>query len=442
MTVRKARLSSGKFEIAVLSPLEAGEYGVVLRPVPQNMKFSGADIARNQGTAKIFTSVWTFKVKWQANGLLEALVKREQRLRMCGVVAMVAGLVGLKGPAAFAGVPPTGVISVCVKTADGAMRMLLTPAIPTAANCSAGEQLVQWNVNGPQGPDGKPGAQGPNGDKGDPGQKGSTGPAGQDGKDGDAGPTGPAGAMGPAGPPGPPGPVSISTAGSGKGGNVVVAPFRVVNAAGKTIASIADEFGTGGVLTTSDEDGHILAAMGADSHGLGSAGVLDKSGENTVSMGFKQPAGGGVVQVINSGKKIVEMGYDTDSGNPGFSLWSTSGTKTVDLSNSSREDAHLKLNDQGAKNTVALGFAQDGYRLEFDAGGAKAAEIANGLKGTIGFRIFNGAAELISLEQLPGGYGGGGLKIGNATGGTAATIAPRKDGVGVFYGFTLPMPIP
>jgi hypothetical protein len=37
--------------------------GLVLRPVPQNMKFSGADIARNQGTAKIFTSMWTFKVK-------------------------------------------------------------------------------------------------------------------------------------------------------------------------------------------------------------------------------------------------------------------------------------------------------------------------------------------------------------------------------------------
>jgi hypothetical protein len=63
VTVRKTRLSPGKFEIAVQSPLEAGEYGVVLRPVPQNMKFSGADIARNQGTATIFTSLWTFKVK-------------------------------------------------------------------------------------------------------------------------------------------------------------------------------------------------------------------------------------------------------------------------------------------------------------------------------------------------------------------------------------------
>jgi hypothetical protein len=220
----------------------------------------------------------------------------------------------------------------------------------------------------------------------------------------------------------------------------VVAPFLVVNAAGKTIASITETNRTGGTLLTYDEDGHILAALGVDSEGLGEVGVLDKSGAKQVYMRLR-PGGGGVVHIIDGGQKIMEMGYDTDS-NPGFSLWSTSGTKTVELSNSKSEDAHLKLNDHGAKNTVALGFAQDGYRLEFDAGGQKAAEIANGLKGTIGFRIFDGAAELISLEQLPGGYGGGGLRIGNAAGGTAATIAPRKDGVGVFYGFTLPMPIP
>ena len=63
VTAKKTKLSTGKFEIAVLSPLEPGEYGVVLRPVSQNMKFSGADIARNQGTGKIFTAVWSFKVQ-------------------------------------------------------------------------------------------------------------------------------------------------------------------------------------------------------------------------------------------------------------------------------------------------------------------------------------------------------------------------------------------
>lgn len=63
VTAKKTKLSTGKFEIAVQSPLEPGEYGVVLRPVSRDTKFSGADIARNQGTGKIFTSVWPFKVK-------------------------------------------------------------------------------------------------------------------------------------------------------------------------------------------------------------------------------------------------------------------------------------------------------------------------------------------------------------------------------------------
>jgi hypothetical protein len=272
--------------------------------------------------------------------------------------------------------------------------------------------VVEWNVNG------------------------STGPTGQ------VGPAGPAGSAGPMGPGGPPGPISISTAspGSGKGSNVVIAPFQVVNAAGKTIATITDGFGTGGLLTTYDEDGHVLSAVGADSHGFGAMGVLDKSGTNDVHMGFKQPAGSGVVQIMDNGKKIMEMGYDTSTGLPGYSVWSASGTKVVELSNSKRDDGHLILKDTGVNDTVALGFAQDGYRLEFDWSGQKVAEIANGSKGQMGFRVFDSGVELVTLEKLPGGNGGGGLRIGNAIGGTAAMIAPRKDGVGVFYGFTLPMP--
>ena len=31
---------------------------------------------------------------------------------------------------------------------------------------------------------------------------------------------------------------------------------------------------------------------------------------------------------------------------------------------------------------------------------------------------------------------------GNAAGGTAATIAPNRDGVGMFHGLTAPVPIP
>jgi hypothetical protein len=57
------KISPGVFEISASMPLEAGEYGIVLRPVSKTMKFSGADIARNQGNGKVFNSVWSFEVK-------------------------------------------------------------------------------------------------------------------------------------------------------------------------------------------------------------------------------------------------------------------------------------------------------------------------------------------------------------------------------------------
>jgi hypothetical protein len=61
--VQRSKHSTGTYEIAVTSPLEPGEYGVVLRPLSRNFRFSGADIARNQGAGKAFNSVWSFKVR-------------------------------------------------------------------------------------------------------------------------------------------------------------------------------------------------------------------------------------------------------------------------------------------------------------------------------------------------------------------------------------------
>ncbi len=43
--------------------LGTGEYGIVLRPISKTMKFSGADVARNQGNGKVLNSVWSFEVK-------------------------------------------------------------------------------------------------------------------------------------------------------------------------------------------------------------------------------------------------------------------------------------------------------------------------------------------------------------------------------------------
>ena len=60
---RVKRISPGIFEISASMPLEAGEYGIALRPTSKSMKFSGADIVRNQGNGKVLNSVWTFEVK-------------------------------------------------------------------------------------------------------------------------------------------------------------------------------------------------------------------------------------------------------------------------------------------------------------------------------------------------------------------------------------------
>jgi hypothetical protein len=51
------KISSGVYEVSASQPLEAGEYGIVLRPISKAMKFSGADVARNQGNGKVFNSV-------------------------------------------------------------------------------------------------------------------------------------------------------------------------------------------------------------------------------------------------------------------------------------------------------------------------------------------------------------------------------------------------
>jgi hypothetical protein len=57
------KIAPGVFEISASMPLEAGEYGIALRPISKTMKFSGADIARNQGNGKVLNSVWTFSIK-------------------------------------------------------------------------------------------------------------------------------------------------------------------------------------------------------------------------------------------------------------------------------------------------------------------------------------------------------------------------------------------
>ena len=56
------KLSPGKYKIAAKSELVPGEYGVVLRPISKQKKFSGGDVARSQGDGLMFNAIWTFQI--------------------------------------------------------------------------------------------------------------------------------------------------------------------------------------------------------------------------------------------------------------------------------------------------------------------------------------------------------------------------------------------
>jgi hypothetical protein len=56
------KLGSGKYKIAAKSELVPGEYGVVLRPLSKEKKFSGGDVARAQGDGLMFDAIWTFQI--------------------------------------------------------------------------------------------------------------------------------------------------------------------------------------------------------------------------------------------------------------------------------------------------------------------------------------------------------------------------------------------
>lgn len=138
-----------------------------------------------------------------------------QHIRTIG--GLVAGLILGAGAVAVAAIPDsnTGVISACMKTRDGTIRIIDFQA---GRRCVTGETLITWNqkgvpgaqgATGATGSAGAPGAQGPagaTGPQGAPGLPGAQGPAGMPGADGAAGPQGQPGIQGPAGADGPAGP--------------------------------------------------------------------------------------------------------------------------------------------------------------------------------------------------------------------------------------------
>ena len=63
IALKADKTGPGRFQIAVASAIRPGEYAVVLRPVSKDKRFSGVDIARNQGDGMMFNAIWTFAVK-------------------------------------------------------------------------------------------------------------------------------------------------------------------------------------------------------------------------------------------------------------------------------------------------------------------------------------------------------------------------------------------
>src|SRR5207253_5277556 len=78
--------------------------------------------------------------------------------------------------------PPAQILRACVNQGSGQMQLA-----QNGAACKPNEQLVTWNVSGPQGPKGDPGPKGDKGDPGQPGLKGDPGTPGTPGAKGDPG---------------------------------------------------------------------------------------------------------------------------------------------------------------------------------------------------------------------------------------------------------------
>jgi len=60
------KLGAGQYKLAANSELVPGEYGIVLRPVSKEKKFSGGDVARAQGDGLMFDAIWTFQISEDA----------------------------------------------------------------------------------------------------------------------------------------------------------------------------------------------------------------------------------------------------------------------------------------------------------------------------------------------------------------------------------------
>jgi hypothetical protein len=352
-----------------------------------------------------------------------------KQMRAGAIVGTVTALVLLIGAHTGAQVAQVdSLVSVCVNQSTGAMRMLLKASL-VPANCSAGEQFIQLVQTLP-------------------GTQQAGGPRALNGSNSDHGLRELARHHGEAG-----------ITGGGTPGDYALRRVAYYESQG----SGADSGSGTGNQPQGTGGNSGASAQGDQSGAFTSSGKLVPSEQGDQSGAFTSSG----KLVPGKGKPVERVGYE-QTNFPGqvdivyapFEVRDRTTKKVLAQIISNGGGGRLQMLDADGSVVATIGTASQGtgavavYNKEVGlvglgfTGGAvagevsiltpsykKIAQLAGGNKGQMGLRIFNpSGAEVVTLEDLPGGSGGGGLMIHNATGGSTATIATGKNGAGIFHG--------
>jgi hypothetical protein len=63
MSGQATKIGPGRYQLHASSALTPGEYGIALRPINKDKKFSGSSVNQNSGDGLVFNSVWPFEVQ-------------------------------------------------------------------------------------------------------------------------------------------------------------------------------------------------------------------------------------------------------------------------------------------------------------------------------------------------------------------------------------------
>jgi hypothetical protein len=332
-------------------------------------------------------------------------------MRAAAIVGAVTALLLLM--AAHAGAQVAGVnslVSVCVNQSTGAMRMLLKASADTA-NCSAGEQFIQWLVQTP------------------PGTQHTAEPRAFDGSKG--------------------GERLRQLAGCARAADMTVGVTFGDNGWRRELVAYSEPQGSDDGNQAQATEGNSGANAQPDQRGaFTSKGELvppkDKSGDEQTNFTGQVDVVYAPFQVRDRTTNKVLAQIINNGGKGGrLQLFDASGALIATIGTSQAGTGGVAVLHSGG--LVGLGFrpgARYGTMQILGPDRVRVAELGSGNKDQMGLRIFNpSGTEVVTLEDLAGGFGGGGLMIHNAIGGSAATIAPNKDGVGIFHGITAVMPI-